>query len=72
MCKLQRLLEHKLPIMTQRYAHHYPERLWDGVGILDQLARGRTNLARVVGSQKWLQGPADQNSAGRRSPAVLQ
>ena len=30
--KVQRLLGHKSPIMTQRYAHHYPESLagWGG------------------------------------------
>ena len=31
--KVQRLLGHKSPIMTQRYAHHYPESLRDGVEI---------------------------------------
>ncbi|HET6675963.1 MAG TPA: tyrosine-type recombinase/integrase, partial [Nitrospiraceae bacterium] len=36
--KVQRLLGHKSPAMTQRYAHHYPESLRDGVEILD---RGR-------------------------------
>ena len=35
--KVQRLLGHKSPIMTQRYAHHYPESLRDGVEILDQV-----------------------------------
>lgn len=33
--KVQRLLGHKSPAMTQRYAHHYPESLRDGVEILD-------------------------------------
>ena len=33
--KVQRLLGHKSPIMTQRYAHHYPESLRDGVDALD-------------------------------------
>ena len=33
--KVQRLLGHKSPIMTQRYAHHYPESLRDGVEILE-------------------------------------
>ncbi len=30
--KVQRILGHKSPIMTQRYAHHYPESLagWGG------------------------------------------
>ena len=37
--KVQRLLGHKSPNMTQRYAHHYPESLRDGVEILD---RGKT------------------------------
>ncbi|MGE3978707.1 MAG: site-specific integrase [Nitrospira sp.] len=35
--KVQRLLGHKSPIMTQRYAHHYPESLRDGVEILDRI-----------------------------------
>ena len=35
--KVQRLLGHKSPVMTQRYAHHYPESLRDGVEILDQV-----------------------------------
>jgi hypothetical protein len=34
--KVQRLLGHKSPTMTQRYAHHFPESLRDGVEILDQ------------------------------------
>ncbi len=34
--KVQRLLGHKSPSMTQRYAHHFPESLRDGVEILDQ------------------------------------
>ncbi|MFQ5779959.1 MAG: tyrosine-type recombinase/integrase [Nitrospiria bacterium] len=34
--KVQRLLGHKSPTMTQRYPHHYPESLRDGVEILDQ------------------------------------
>ena len=33
--KVQRLLGHKSRIMTQRYAHHYPESLRDGVDALD-------------------------------------
>ncbi|HSL03374.1 MAG TPA: tyrosine-type recombinase/integrase [Nitrospiraceae bacterium] len=35
--KVQRLLGHKSPIMTQRYAHHYPESLRAGVEILDRV-----------------------------------
>lgn len=34
--KVQRLLGHKSPVMTQRYAHHYPESLRDGVDLLDR------------------------------------
>jgi integrase len=29
--KVQRPLGHKSPLMTQRYVHHYPESLRDGV-----------------------------------------
>jgi len=35
--KVQKLLRHKSPIMTQRYAHHYSESLRDGVEILDKI-----------------------------------
>jgi integrase len=35
--KVQRLLGHKSPMMTQRYAHHYPESLRDGVERLDRI-----------------------------------
>ena len=35
--KVQRLLGHKSPMMTQRYAHHYPESIRDGVEILDRI-----------------------------------
>ena len=52
--KVQRLLGHKSPIMTQRYAHHYPESLRDGVEILDRLAGVNTNLAQSGGSPAGL------------------
>ena len=45
--KVQRLLGHKSPIMTQRYAHHYPESLRDGVDELDAGRAVSTNLAQV-------------------------
>jgi integrase len=45
--KVQRLLGHKSPTMTQRYAHHDPESLRDGVGILDQVG---TKVGHPVGS----------------------
>lgn len=35
--KVQRLLGHKTPAMTQRYAHHSPESLRDGVVTLDKV-----------------------------------
>lgn len=44
--KVQRLLGHKSPIMTQRYAHHYPESLRDGVEILDGKKKSITILAQ--------------------------
>lgn len=44
--KVQRLLGHKTPTMTQRYAHHYPESLRDGVDVLDQEEKPITNLSQ--------------------------
>jgi integrase len=35
--KVQRLLGHKSPMMTQRYAHHYPESLREDVEIMDRI-----------------------------------
>ena len=46
--KVQRLLGHKSPMMTQRYAHHYPESLRDGVEILDRRGRCGTNSTTVL------------------------
>lgn len=40
--KVQKLLRHKSPVMTQRYAHHYSESLRDGVDTLDRII---TNLS---------------------------
>ena len=45
--KVQRLLGHKSPSMTQRYAHHYPESLRDGVAIFDAGRTFSTNLAQA-------------------------
>jgi integrase len=45
--KVQRLLGHKSPIMTQRYAHHYPESLRDGVDALETGRAVSTNLAQL-------------------------
>lgn len=45
--KVQMLLGHKTPSMTQRYAHHYPESLRDGVEVLDELKKKYvTNLSQ--------------------------
>ena len=41
--QIQKLLGHKSPAMTQRYAHHSPESLRDAVEILDKIS---TNLAQ--------------------------
>ncbi len=45
--KVQRLLGYKSPIMTQRYAHHCPESLGDGVEALDVGRVVSTNLAQL-------------------------
>ena len=50
--KIQRLLGHKTPSMTQRYAHHYPESLRDAVEILDNRV---TNLSHDVDNSLKLQ-----------------
>ncbi len=42
--KVQRLLGHKSPMMTQRYAHHYPESLRGGVEKLDRFRP----LSRII------------------------
>jgi integrase len=45
--KVARLLGHKDIKMTQRYAHHYPESLRDGVEVLDGLElESSTNIAQ--------------------------
>jgi len=44
--KVQCLLAHKSPIMTQRYAHHYPESLRDGVEILEKRESSITILSQ--------------------------
>ena len=36
--EVQKLLRHKSPIMTQRYAHHFSESLRDGVETLDKIS----------------------------------
>jgi len=48
--KVQRLLGHKSPIMTQRYAHHYPESLREGV---EALEAGRSASTKLAQAQVW-------------------
>jgi integrase len=47
--KVQRLLGHKTNHMTQRYAHHSPESLREGVNVLNEVSEERvsTNLAHT-------------------------
>ncbi len=44
--KVQRLLGHKSGLMTQRYAHHWPESLRDAVEVLKKTGTFSTNLAQ--------------------------
>jgi site-specific recombinase XerD len=44
--KVQCLLGHQSPVMTQRYAHHSPESLRDGVATLDRTGESITILAQ--------------------------
>jgi len=55
--KVQVLLGHKTPIMTQRYAHHYPESLRDGVEVLDKMKKEfSTKLAQSQKKEVNLKG----------------
>jgi integrase len=51
--KVQKLLGHKTPAMTQRYAHHYPESLRDTVDILGQ-ARAEISTILAQSTKKGL------------------
>jgi integrase len=42
--KVQKLLGHKTSMMTERYAHHYPESLRDAVEVLDKLVTNQSQL----------------------------
>ena len=55
MYKVQRLLGHKTNLMTQRYAHHSPESLREGVNVLDECRPERvsTNLAQGAISEDF-------------------
>jgi len=74
--KVQRLLGHKSPIMTQRYAHHYPEGLREGVDALEAGRSFRTILAHapVLPGETfltcWKTGAGDPDLNGR--PAVYE
>ncbi len=48
--KVQRLLGHQSPVMTQRYAHHSPESLREGVEMLDRAREVITFLAQSAGA----------------------
>ncbi|MBS0181331.1 MAG: tyrosine-type recombinase/integrase [Nitrospira sp.] len=50
--KVQRLLGHKTSTMTQRYAHHCPESLRDGVNVLEHRPPIDTNLSQSGRSMK--------------------
>lgn len=50
--KVQRLLGHKTGTMTQRYAHHCPESLRDGVNVMEHRPPIDTNLSQMAGSMK--------------------
>ncbi len=50
--KVQRLMRHKSPQMTQRYAHHYPESLRDGVEVLDLLNQKRAQFRHSQADKK--------------------
>jgi integrase len=50
--RVQRLLGHKTPTMTQRYAHHSPESLRDGVRVLEQQRRGGVSQMYHSGDNK--------------------
>ena len=45
--KIARLLGHKDISTTQRYAHHYPESLRDGVEVLDHLSENQGALGTI-------------------------
>jgi integrase len=53
--KVQRLLGHKSPIMTQRYTHHYPESLREGVDALEAGRSVSTNSAPPRSTQHFAQ-----------------
>jgi site-specific recombinase XerD len=42
--KVSKLLGHRDVSTTQRYAHHYPESLRDGVEILDKMTREKARM----------------------------
>ncbi len=49
--KVQRLLGHKTGLMTQRYAHHCPESLREGVRVLEMPFAVGTNLTQATGGR---------------------
>ncbi len=54
--KVQKLLGHKTPIMTQRYAYHYPESLRDAVEVLDEIREASdTKIAHLEKDEQLYQ-----------------
>jgi integrase len=49
--KVQKILGHKTPSMTQRYAHHYPESLRDAVEVLDNRVTNMSQSGRIEENQ---------------------
>jgi integrase len=45
--KVSKLLGHKSIQVTERYAHHYPESLRDGVEVLDHLSENKGVLGAI-------------------------
>lgn len=50
--KIAKLLGHKTIAMTQRYSHHFPESLRDGVEVLDRIS---SSTISAQSEKKWLQ-----------------
>jgi integrase len=59
--KVQLLLGHKTPLMTQRYAHHYPESLREGVEALGRVEEKFYHNFSTIPS-----GPIRKESADER------
>jgi integrase len=54
--KVGKLLGHKDIRMTQRYSHHYPESLRDGVEVLDRLQQQSSTILEHSGDESMSDG----------------